>query len=368
VANYLAWGIERSAALAHALGMPGLADPIGYLEVDGVRHCLGRGPDETRARKAGFEVISLTALGWRELQDANMPFEQAMAELVLRACRSVDVTDVRVPDDFPLLVLDHLRANGVAVELDAEEFWRRRRSKTPEELEGVLRGQTAAYAAVGHVRTRLKTPGPDLTVQNLRQEMIDIYAAHGCEPHWDFLVVAPGATSADGMNPGSLGPIPEGAPVLIDAAPRDFVTGMWGDTCRVYITGDAPAPPDYVEWHAAVLEALDAAKATVAPGAAADAPHRAAYAVLEEAGRSIFGDKPAGSFRFGNDVGHGIGLDLHEAPHISYWGGSEKLVPGDVIALEPAVYVAGEWGIRLEDVVVVTEGGYERIGDYDFDL
>src|ERR1700712_5700546 len=176
MANYLAWGIERSAALAHALGMPGLADPIGYLEVDGVRHCLGRGPDETRARKAGFEVISLTALGWRERQDANMPFEQAMAELVLRACRSVDVTDVRVPDDFPLLVLDHLRANRVAVELDAEEFWRRRRSKTPEELEGVLRGQTAAYAAVDHVRTRLKTPGPDLTVQNLRQEMIDIYA------------------------------------------------------------------------------------------------------------------------------------------------------------------------------------------------
>src|SRR3954464_8038441 len=113
MSNFRPWGIgPRSASLSHAIPMSTMADPIGWLEVDGTRYALARRSDEERCAEAGFEAVSLFDLGWEQLQAEPVPFEQAMAELVLRACQHLDVDDVRVADDFPLSLVEHLRANG----------------------------------------------------------------------------------------------------------------------------------------------------------------------------------------------------------------------------------------------------------------
>jgi Xaa-Pro aminopeptidase len=377
VTNYLAWGTTFSPSLTQAIPISALSDPIGYLEVEGRRYILSRGGDEKRVRALqeqmsdsddSFELVLLAELGWTDLQEARVPFHAAMAELVLRACRHLHVTDVRVPDEFSSTAAEHLRRNGVAVETDPEEFLRRRRVKTALQLEGVRRAQHAAERSLDHLRMRLRE-GTGNTVNDLRQEMVEVYAQNGSEPHYDFLVIAVGAHSADGMDPGDgADTIREGVPILIDCSPRDYRTGMWGDICRTYSVGGEI--PELVEWNAVACEALEAAKATVGPGVPADVPYYAALDVLEAAGhstlRTMAAGKPMGATMFNHAVGHGIGFELHDWPHISEWGASEALLVGDVLALEPGVYKPGFGGCRVEDLVIVTEDGYELITDYDY--
>jgi Xaa-Pro aminopeptidase len=70
---------------------------------------------------------------------------------------------------------------------------------------------------------------------------------------------------------------------------------------------------------------------------------------------------------FIHGLGHGVGLEVHEAPSLGRGGGSE-LIPGDVITLEPGLYRSGYGGCRLEDLVVVTEDGRENLTDFPYDL
>jgi Xaa-Pro aminopeptidase len=151
--------------------------------------------------------------------------------------------------------------------------------------------------------------------------------------------------------------IEAGDPLILDFG--CVVDGYLSDQTRSTVVGaDGPgdAPEGYAEAHAAVLDAQDAAVAAVEPGVEARAVDAAARAVLDEAG---YGDL------FPHVTGHGVGLDIHEPPFLvggSYLGGFNEveLEPGMVFSVEPAVYT-DDWGIRVEDLVVVTETGAERL-------
>jgi Xaa-Pro aminopeptidase len=70
---------------------------------------------------------------------------------------------------------------------------------------------------------------------------------------------------------------------------------------------------------------------------------------------------------FFHGLGHGVGLEVHEAPNLGR-GGTAELVPGDVVTLEPGLYRQGFGGCRLEDLVLVTEDGAENLTDFPYDL
>jgi Xaa-Pro aminopeptidase len=108
-------------------------------------------------------------------------------------------------------------------------------------------------------------------------------------------------------------------------------------------------PREIAKIHDIVKDAHDAAIRFVRPGVTANDVDNAARRVIEKAGYGA---------SFDHATGHGIGLDVHEAPRVGK-GTDIKLKPGMVITIEPGIYLPGKGGVRLEDDVLVTETGYE---------
>lgn len=133
--------------------------------------------------------------------------------------------------------------------------------------------------------------------------------------------------------------------------------GYCSDFTRAYYSGKI-IDSKIKEIHAIVLEALQNAQAKIKPGVTADEVHRAAYQVIESAGYGKY---------FTHSTGHGVGLNIHEAPWIKQ-GSRQVLREGMVFTIEPGIYLPGKGGIRLEDIVVVRTNGFERLTSYDYDL
>ncbi|WP_254536979.1 M24 family metallopeptidase [Halomarina litorea] len=126
------------------------------------------------------------------------------------------------------------------------------------------------------------------------------------------------------------------------------------DQTRTLVFAGDP-PEEFETVHDVVREAQQAAVDAVAPGVPAEDVDAAAREVIEAAG---YGD------RFIHRTGHGVGLDVHEEPYIVA-GNDRPLEPGMVFSVEPGVYLPGAFGVRIEDLVVVTDEGCERLNHAD---
>ncbi|WP_348608364.1 Xaa-Pro peptidase family protein [Halobaculum rarum] len=144
-------------------------------------------------------------------------------------------------------------------------------------------------------------------------------------------------------------------PVVLDFGTR--VDGYPSDQTRTLVFGDESPPEGFREVHRVVREAQDAAVDAVEPGVTTGEIDAAARGVIEEAG---YGDE------FVHRTGHGVGLDVHEEPYV-VTGGERELEPGMVFSIEPGVYLSGEFGVRIEDLVVVTDDGCVRLNRTDRD-
>jgi Xaa-Pro aminopeptidase len=126
--------------------------------------------------------------------------------------------------------------------------------------------------------------------------------------------------------------------------------GYCSDLTRTVVLG--PASDDQLEMYGLVLSAHNAGIAAVCPGAKGADVDAAARTIITEAG---YGE------RFGHGLGHGVGLDIHEAPRLHRIS-EDTLGPGDVVTIEPGVYIPDTGGVRIEDCVLVTEPGAEVLG------
>ena len=149
----------------------------------------------------------------------------------------------------------------------------------------------------------------------------------------------------------------------MDAAP--FVLIDWGaalpsgyrsDLTRVLATGTVP--DRLQELHGVVLKAQLAGIAAIHPGAKLKDVDGAARKVIEEAGYGEF---------FGHGLGHGIGLHIHEEPRLSSIAEGE-LQPGNIVTVEPGIYLPGVGGVRIEDDVLVTPDGHEVLSSLPKEL
>jgi Xaa-Pro aminopeptidase len=134
------------------------------------------------------------------------------------------------------------------------------------------------------------------------------------------------------------------------------VGGYCSDITRTVVVRQHPREFDHV--YEVVREAQDRAFRAVKPGVPAEEIDRAAREVIETAG---FGDL------FVHRTGHGIGLEVHEEPYL-VGGNRQPLRPGMCFSIEPGIYLEGRFGVRIEDIVAVTEDGAQRLNHAERDL
>ncbi|HKU57180.1 MAG TPA: Xaa-Pro peptidase family protein [Gaiellaceae bacterium] len=365
----------RSADMRHAVPL-GVPDPFLYAEQNGTRHVFTSSMEAARLRELGlFEVHAREELGWDELLDSGLGSHEVDAQLQLRAVASLGLKRAAVPASFPVWLADRLRADGVELDVDQDLFDDRRRAKTEAQIAGVRRAQHAAEAAMDACRELLRRSevrgdellldGEQLTVERVKAELNVVFAAHDTTA--DEYIVAPGAQGAVGHDMGS-GPIRPHTPLVVDIFPRDNASAVYTDMTRTFVVGDVPE--DVREWHRLCKEALDRALAEIRPGADCRALFDGTCELFEAAEEPTQRTKRPGETLadgFFHGLGHGVGLEVHEEPSLGR-AAAKTLVAGDVVTVEPGLYRSGYGGVRLEDIVLVTEHGAENLTDYPYDL
>jgi Xaa-Pro aminopeptidase len=357
---------ELSADLFHAVPV-GIIDPFLYLEDGDRRASTVSVLDATKVRELGIEVVDPYVLGRDELLQQGLPPHEIENELALRACRAAGITSAAVPPEFPVSIADHLRAGGMTLRVDADLFVTRRRTKQGFQLEGIRRAQKAADAAMARAQELIHALEPGLTAESVRAQMQAVCEELGSELP-DDVIVAHGGQAADGHEPGH-GEIGEGEPVVVDIWPRDKRSRCWADMTRTFVAGGGEPPEELARYWALTRESLQRIYPMVRAGADCRAIYEASCQPYVEAGLPTQLTKEPGTVLtegYFHGLGHGVGLEVHERPNLGRT--ADTLVAGDVITLEPGCYRQGFGGVRLEDLVVVTEDGCETLTDFPYEL
>ena len=176
----------------------------------------------------------------------------------------------------------------------------------------------------------------------------------------DGTIVAGGPQGADPHERGH-GPLKAGESIIVDIFPVDLSTRYYSDMTRTFVKGE---PDDGLqEMYDAVLESQEAALSMVKAGVSGKDVHNRVAEVLHAAGyKTNVHDQEEGkplTEGFFHGTGHGVGLEIHEAPRVSL--AEDRLIAGDVISVEPGVYDPEIGGVRIEDLVVVTEDGCRNL-------
>ncbi|MDP2469409.1 MAG: Xaa-Pro peptidase family protein [Candidatus Palauibacterales bacterium] len=226
-----------------------------------------------------------------------------------------------------------------------------RSTKDPGEIEAISRAVRMAESALSEV-LGIVTEG--MTETELAAELVYRLRRAGSETLPFDPIVASGPRSAlPHAHPGER-KLREGDFLLLDFGAR--VDGYCSDMTRTFVLGSAARWQREV--HGVVAEAVERAIAAACAGATAQAVDRAARDVIVAAG---YGD------RFGHGTGHGVGLEVHERPSVNARS-RETLASGNVVTIEPAVYLPGRGGVRLEEVVVAGEDGAAVLTGFPRDL
>ena len=319
---------------------------------------LERGRLTSTAKK----VIDRADHGWEEDPDTY----RSWAKLAARLLKERGIDRVRVSAKLAAGYLEELRAHDVSVEIEKQLFVRDRRHKDADEAEWIHGAQRAAEAAVAEVAGLLgasdvvdgilELDGRPLTSERL---MAAAQAAlneigYGCE---DMIVA--GSPECWMPHYRGEGPIRANAPVIIDIFPRGRVSRYHGDLTRTIVVGEVSE--QVRRMYEVVLQALDAAIAMIRPGVTGRAVNDEVCRVLKEGG---FGaaykgfEAPPGTPMMIHSTGHGVGLDVHELPNLRPT--DVPLEEGDVVTVEPGLYLEGLGGLRVEDTGIVTATGFRN--------
>ncbi|MFA9416631.1 M24 family metallopeptidase [Natrinema sp. HArc-T2] len=344
---------------------PNLTYLTGFAESPSERHLLlfvprdGEpaivAPAMYETQLASLPIAELQLRCWTDSDDPLDDVERVLADYSLEEANEATVlVDDRMWATFTQDLRDLLP--DAAFGLASTVLESLRICKDEVELAALRRAGELADRVALEIRER----GDELlgmTESELASEIDRLLAAEGGdEPAFDTIVAA-GPNGARPHHHSGSRQIEAGDPIVLDfgafvSADLEAGTGRYpGDQTRTIVVGEPPA--EYERVHDIVREAQQAAIDAVEPGVTAGSIDRAARSVIESAG---YGDA------FVHRTGHGVGLEVHEPPYITA-GNDRELEPGMVFSVEPGIYPEGEFGVRIEDLVVVTEDGAERLND-----
>jgi Xaa-Pro aminopeptidase len=370
----------RSAALRHEVPLA-IIDPLLWAQSDDRTAVLTTDIERSRiaARLPDVEILDFFDFGYRELRQQGSSTADATREVVARAVRSLGIGDAVVPEEFPVGLADRLRSDGVRLMVDEQAIASRRRAKRGHELDGIRAAQRAAEAGMAAAEAILARAEPgregglcvdneELHAEHVRDALRAACAELGAPCPPDVMVAS--VWDGYGHEPGS-GPLPAGLPIQIDLFPLHEESACWADMTRTFVVGE-PTPEHaelIAEQEALVGAALEEAVHATHAGITGRELYDRTCDRFEAAGyrtqRTGGGEDPVEGFQF--SLGHGVGLELHEEPTLGL-GGSDGLISGDVVAIEPGLWDRRIGGVRLEDLVLVTDDGCERLTRYPYGL
>jgi Xaa-Pro aminopeptidase len=338
-------------------------DPFAYAEADGRSMLIVNAMEKGRAQKESSvrDVCSFDDFGYLELAKETNDRPLALARVLQRVLRELGSDSAAVESTFPVLYADLLRQEGVTLSVDPELLALERRRKTMEEIAAIEEAQRATEKVMAHaidiiansepMNDVLVYDGIPLTSERLRSEIELFLMRHEMDPSL-APIVAGGPGAADPHFLGA-GPLRPGEAIVLDIFPRSKRTRYFADMTRTVVKG---TPSDALRaMYEATSRALDAALSTIRASVTGKEVHQA---VLDTYARAGYGEDGAGP-RMIHGTGHGVGLEIHERPNLGSLGG--ELLPGDAITVEPGLYDPSIGGVRLEDLVIVTDDGHQNL-------
>lgn len=326
--------------------------------------------DRAVAQSKVKRVIDRRQAGWQESRDVTA----ALAKVASQYAREHGAHQVRVSARLPVGVYEGLRAAGLEVEIDRELFTARRRRKSPEEASFIHSAQRAAEAACAEVIAHLAVSeardgwlwldGRPLTSERLLARAESALAEIGYVGGEMIIAGSPECALPHYRGEGQ---IRAGAPVIIDIFPRGKTSGYHGDLTRTVVVGEVSE--EVRRMHAACVQALEAAIAEIRPGVNGRDVHHTACRVLVEQGYGTYTkgyEGRADGPRMSHSLGHGVGLDVHEAPSLRDL--DYPLEEGDVVTVEPGLYLPGLGGVRVEDTGLVARDSFKNFSSLPHSL
>ncbi len=341
-------------------------DPFVYLELKGERVLVMSDLEMDRARSQASVGRVLSSSELERQAKAQGAANPGTIDVVHVALQEAGIKRVLVPANFPYGHAVRLQELGYQLEMRRDPFFEGRAVKTAEEVAAIEACQRAVEEAVAAAHDLLRTAvpregmlwidGAPLTSEwvkkliNVKLMERDCVAQH--------TIVAGGEQACDPHQEGS-GALPADRSIIFDVFPRSSQSRYFADMSRTVIR-ERPTP-ELKRLYQTVKDAQEEAIAQVRDGADGAKIHQGICDRFEAAGyrTGLVNGRMQGYF---HGTGHGVGLDIHEAPRISRTG--SRLQEGHVVTVEPGLYYPGLGAVRIEDMVLVTRDGCRNLTNF----
>ncbi len=355
---------DTDANLLWATGMFA-PDPFIFFKKNGRRYIVMNDLELDRARQqARVDHVLAQSHYVARLRTRGIRFPST-GQILLEVLRDFKIRQARVPSDFPISLADELRGSGVSLNVGSGTFWKQREIKSEEEIRHIRdslrvaeRGMEAGIATLRRTNISksgyLVLDGRRLTSEILKAVINTTIMGQGWVP--SHTIVSSGDQCVDPHNEGS-GPIRAHTSIIMDIFPRSQKSGYFGDMTRTVVRGQASDR---------LKQAYEAVKAAQKMGFGRIRPRADAYKIHQD----ILDYFQAQGFETGlrngrmqgffHGTGHGLGLDIHEPPFFGLKA-RNRFRKNQVVTVEPGLYYPGMGGVRLEDVVVVTDSGCRNL-------
>ncbi len=354
---YVAFGSSQNADIRYLTRFR-IEDPVVYIKKPGEKGVMviGQMEYERATRESIAAVMTRSEAGLLDIMKEESVMQRAYARMIARYVGS----HILVPASFPYGIGHELEAL-CNVTLDPGSVGTARAIKSDDEIDKIRSVQSATDLAMDQAISLIKASRPIkgvlyhdgqvVTSEKVRSLVHKTLMDHGC--HAIDTIITCGKDTALPHALGS-GPLMESEPIVIDMFPADDLTGYFTDMTRTVTRGE-PAV-ELIEMYNAVREAQDLGMSLVKHGASGSSVHQAVADMFAEKG---YGTNSEG---FTHNLGHGVGLEVHEQPTLGPAGGS--LAAGNVVTVEPGLYYRDIGGVRLENTGAVTQTGFDSFTQF----
>ena len=285
-------------------------------------------------------------------------------EILVLLFRERGIRSLLVPANFSVLLADQLRAKGFSVQVKRDPFFAEREIKNNEEVRQIAESlRVAVLGLVAGIRVLKRTKfgrdgylylnGTKLTSETLKTAVNTTIMAQGWLP--SHTIISSGNQCVDPHHEGT-GPIKANTSIIFDIFPRSQKNGYFGDLSRTVVRGRASERLKKI--YATVQDGQKIGFDLIRDGLNGKEVHQKILDLF--ASRGFRTGKINGRMQgFFHGTGHGLGLDIHEAPRIAPVDATLKA--GHVVTVEPGLYYLGVGGVRLEDVVLVQANGNRNL-------